>query len=151
MIIKKFIHFVSLFIAALSCIFGINNKGTCSDGHVLNISDFPPEDDDSDEFEHEGSPCNWYEDCAIIPADSLPGWHWKEYNDGSGCLYSPDGKSYFDYDLSTHEYRSPRIKGNNWCFFSGYPYDCIGFPEFKRRSEAWITRNIIEKSEGAAN
>lgn len=38
----------------------------------------------------------------------LVGWKWIEYNDGSGHLESPSGKSYFCYDWATTEYRETR-------------------------------------------
>lgn len=86
---------------------------------------------------------DWYDGCDIVPATLLPGWKWTEYHDGSGSLESPDGKSYFQYDLDTKEYRHPGVEGNNWRFFSGYPYECIGFGEFKDFAERWILKNIL--------
>ncbi|MCL2853605.1 MAG: hypothetical protein FWE20_11370 [Defluviitaleaceae bacterium] len=40
------------------------------------------------------------------PAKHLPdGWGWQEWNDGSGDLVSPEGKSVVSYDLQTKEYK----------------------------------------------
>ena len=37
-----------------------------------------------------------------VPTATLPkGWHWNHYEDGSGGLRSPEGKSSFSYDLAT--------------------------------------------------
>lgn len=79
-----------------------------------------------------------------LEAKTLPGWTWEQYDDGSGHLSSPKGKSYFQYDLSTHEYRDPGRDGNNWCFFDGYPYETDSFEEFKDRAERWIREHLIE-------
>ncbi|MPT31370.1 MAG: hypothetical protein E2600_06830 [Chryseobacterium sp.] len=48
------------------------------------------------------------------PASSLPaGWNWFDYDDGSGSLKSPNGNSFYGYDLQTREYRLPYGK-NEW-------------------------------------
>jgi len=89
----------------------------------------------------------WYDDFKIVPAAFLPeGWSWKQYNDGSGSLKSPDGKNYFGYDLQTKEFMHPGKIGNPWCFFDGYPYECISFAEFKKQAEIWITKNVLAAS-----
>ena len=50
----------------------------------------------------------------LVPASGLPeGWLWREYDDGSGSLKSPAGKSYYNYDLQTQEYKSSSF-GNGW-------------------------------------
>ena len=86
----------------------------------------------------------WYDNFKIVPAESLPdGWAWTQYGDGSGSLKSPDSKSYFGYDLGTHEFQHPAQVGNNWCFFDGYPYNCISFAEFKKQAEQWIVENTL--------
>ena len=43
---------------------------------------------------------------SVTPAKTLPtGWVWVRYDDGSGHLESPDGKSWFSFDLDTNEYK----------------------------------------------
>lgn len=50
----------------------------------------------------------------LTPATNLPeGWFWRDYDDGSGSLKSPDGYSYYSYDLQTQEYRLPTFN-NRW-------------------------------------
>lgn len=39
----------------------------------------------------------------LVPAQSLPdGWVWEHYDDGSGGLRSPEGQSYFSYDIQPY-------------------------------------------------
>ena len=30
--------------------------------------------------------------------ETLPGWYWQDYSDGSGSMKAPDGRSFFAYD-----------------------------------------------------
>lgn len=46
------------------------------------------------------------------------GWKWVEYDDGSGHLENPNGKSVISYDYTTQEYRD--VHGN-WKFMNNYP------------------------------
>lgn len=46
------------------------------------------------------------------------GWNWVDYDDGSGHLKNPDGKSVIGYDYTTQEYRD--VHGE-WQFMSNYP------------------------------
>lgn len=46
------------------------------------------------------------------------GWNWVDYDDGSGYLKNPDGKSVISYDYTTQEYRD--VHGE-WQFMSNYP------------------------------
>ena len=40
-----------------------------------------------------------FDDMRYSKAKSLPdGWYWVKYNDGSGCLESPQGDSYFSHE-----------------------------------------------------
>ena len=40
------------------------------------------------------------------PAEHLPdGWGWRDHDDGSGSLVSPEGDSVISYDISTNEYK----------------------------------------------
>lgn len=45
------------------------------------------------------------EGLTIIESESLEGWHWYKYDDGSGHLESPDKEEYMSYDLLTNEYK----------------------------------------------
>lgn len=45
-------------------------------------------------------------------------WNWVDYDDGSGYLKNPDGKSVISYDYTTQEYRD--VHGE-WQFMSNYP------------------------------
>ena len=55
------------------------------------------------------------EGLTIIESESLEGWHWYKYDDGSGHLESPDKEEYMSYDLSTNEYRI--TKESDWELF----------------------------------
>lgn len=46
------------------------------------------------------------------------GWKWVDYDDGSGHLKNPEGKSVISYDYTTQEYRD--VHGE-WQFMSNYP------------------------------
>lgn len=40
---------------------------------------------------------------VMLPATLLPeGWAWKKFKDGSGSLLSPDGQSFFSYDMQPY-------------------------------------------------
>lgn len=55
------------------------------------------------------------EGLTIIESESLEGWHWYKYDDGSGHLESPDKEEYMSYDLLTNEYKI--TKESNWELF----------------------------------
>lgn len=46
------------------------------------------------------------------------GWKWVEYDDGSGHLENPNGKSIISFDYTTQEYRD--VHGE-WRFMDNYP------------------------------
>lgn len=76
------------------------------------------------------------------PAQLLEdGWCWVEYDDGSGHLENPNGKSVISYDYTTQEYRD--VHGN-WKFMNNYP-DTTPWNQFKTDME-----NIIV-AEGLAS
>jgi|GEM_PF-721510 len=80
----------------------------------------------------------------IYPVEDMPeGWEWHCYNDGSGSLQTPDGKTYVKYDLSTSEYN---MKGN-WHFFDGYPYYPESLYEFQKRIENGARSELSQKME----
>lgn len=66
------------------------------------------------------------------PAKYLPdGWYWIKYNDGSGCLRSPEGEEYMSYDLSTHEYQVTRDSHCDFFPLSYFYGDGVDISEFK--------------------
>ncbi len=73
------------------------------------------------------------------PAQLLEdGWRWVEYDDGSGHLENPNGKSVISYDYTTQEYRDVHSNYDKKCIT---PLDCfdiaIGYDiEGKDYSEA---------------
>ncbi|MDL2287030.1 hypothetical protein LJB90_00480 [Eubacteriales bacterium OttesenSCG-928-G02] len=74
--------------------------------------------------------------CTKSQAKGLPeGWTWRDWNDGSGGLHSPDGKEYAEYDAQTREYR---FTGERWTFFEGYPYK----PESLVNVKEYIERHV---------
>lgn len=97
--------------------------------------------DDNGSFDGDYS---FYEDCAvvetIVPIEGLPeGWYWKQYNDGSGSMYSPSGKNYFEYDLFTNEYMDPLYK--HWSY---YDYMKFSFFEYaEERMRELLEQNLI--------
>jgi len=107
---------------------GLNTDGACKSDHCA-VKDNGEHGCDSSD--------NWYDGFDIVAAETLRGWNWTEYRDRSGHLESPDGKGYFNYDLSTHEFRHPGIEGNNWRFFDE------SFSSFKLMAEKWIAENVL--------
>ena len=69
------------------------------------------------------------------------GWNWIEYDDGSGHLENPNGKSVISFDYETQEYRD--VHGE-WKFMNNYP-DSTPWNQFKTDVE-----NLIV-SEGLAS
>ena len=90
-----------------------------------------------------------------IQAENLPkGWIWKMYGDGSGNLESPDGKTYFDYDLTTGEYKVTPDKSYDFFMVENYEtggYSIGGFDKFKEYAEDYINKNILNKKEKGEN
>lgn len=88
-------------------------------------------------------------------AENLPkGWAWKMYDDGSGCLESPDGKTYFEYDLTTGEYKVTPDKSYDFFMVENYEtggYSIGGFDKFKEYAEDYINKNILNTKEKGEN
>lgn len=81
-------------------------------------------------------------DLKIERASMLPpGWNWRMYDDGSGSLRNPDGKSYFSYDISTQEYKVEY--GRQWDFMPNYPSK-TPFSEFQKFAEKYIITDVLE-------
>lgn len=80
------------------------------------------------------------EQTLNVPANALPGWIWCEYENGSGHLESPDGKSFFLYDLITRspavEY-SVEVEKTNWQIFFK------SFLEFKNFAEEYVKEHLL--------
>ena len=77
-----------------------------------------------------------------IPAKLLPeGWIWKKYDDGSGCLLSPEKEVFMDYDLISNEYWFSKDK--EYHFFPGRGFDRFEFME-KEILDRYINVKIEE-------
>ena len=71
----------------------------------------------------------------LTPASELPhGWNWQDYDDGSGSLRSPDGNTYYNYDLQTQDYRLPYAT-NDWTGMTDTGDSPISLNEFKKFAE----------------
>lgn len=71
----------------------------------------------------------------LTPASDLPeGWSWNDYDDGSGSLKSPNGRSYYSYDLQTQEYKLPYGK-NEWTDMKDRSENLKSLNEFKSFAE----------------
>lgn len=62
------------------------------------------------------------------------GWNWVEYDDSSGHLENPNGKSVISFDYATQEYRDVHGK---WKFMNNYP-DFTPWDQFKTNMENLI-------------
>ncbi|MFC4686960.1 hypothetical protein ACFO4P_08430 [Epilithonimonas pallida] len=71
-------------------------------------------------------------------ADLPKGWSWNDYDDGSGSLKSPNGNSYYSYDLQTQEYRLPYGK-NEWAGMKDVDETSKSLNEFKVFAEIDLT------------
>lgn len=85
------------------------------------------------------------EGLTIIESESLEGWHWYKYDDGSGHLESPDKEEYMSYDLSTNEYKI--TKESDWELFPLSYYYADGvepekFDPFKFMEQEMLDYNL---------
>ncbi len=83
------------------------------------------------------------EESQIVPALSIgKNWYWIKYDDGSGCLLSPNRDIYMHYDLETNEYQEK--ESSDWEFFplSYYYADGIAPKDFKPFE--WMEEHFIE-------
>lgn len=85
------------------------------------------------------------EGLTIIESESLEGWHWYKYDDGSGHLESPDEEEYMSYDLSTNEYKI--TKESDWELFPLSYYYADGvepekFDPFKFMEQEMLDYNL---------
>ena len=70
-------------------------------------------------------------------------WTWKDYDDFSGHLESPDGQSYFEYDWTTKEYKI--MSDSGWdSFIDADPTRDTSLSAFKDYAEDYIKNNIAK-------
>ncbi len=75
------------------------------------------------------------------------GWRWIEYDDGSGHLENPNGKSIISFDYTTQEYRD--VHGN-WRFMNNYP--CYtSWDQFKTDMENLIVAEGLASYNGTVD
>lgn len=69
-------------------------------------------------------------------------WLWKDYDDLSGHLVAPDGKSYFSYDWTTKEYKvNP---DSSWdSFLDADPTRDTSLTAFKEYAQKFVKENIV--------
>ena len=73
-------------------------------------------------------------------------WIWKDYDDLSGHLVAPDGKSYFSYDWTTKEYKVTPDSG--WdSFLDADPTRDTSLTAFKEYAQKFIKENIVRDSD----
>lgn len=70
------------------------------------------------------------------------GWNWVEYDDGSGHLENPEGKSVISFDYATQEYRD--VHGE-WKFMNNYP-DSTPWDQFKTNMQTILLPDLVHRS-----
>lgn len=83
-----------------------------------------------------------FEELLNNVSDLPRGWNWNDYEDGSGSLVSPDGHSYYSYDLQTQEYHLPFGK-NEWSGIEKHDEAPKSLKEFKIFAE----KDLMEKAQ----
>ena len=69
-------------------------------------------------------------------------WSWKDYDDLSGHLVAPDGKSYFSYDWTTKEYKV--TPDSAWdSFLDADPTRDTSLTAFKEYAQKFVKENIV--------
>ena len=69
-------------------------------------------------------------------------WTWKDYDDLSGHLVAPDGKSYFSYDWTTKEYKV--TPDSAWdSFLDADPTRDTSLTAFKEYAQKFVKENIV--------
>ncbi|MBQ8248124.1 MAG: hypothetical protein IJZ42_13430 [Lachnospiraceae bacterium] len=98
-----------------------------------------------------------FEPRVSIAATLPDGWEWRDYNDGSGSLKSPEGKSYFSYDLLPYaaigeiEYqRDASCVSNRYTNFYGSLSDFKVFAESEINKELTKSRESLSDKIAAA-
>ena len=78
--------------------------------------------------------------------NNLEVWKWKDYNDLSGHLVSPDGKSYFSYDWTTKEYK--RTEESSWdSFLDADPTRDTSLEAFKEYAQKYVKENLLQDTD----
>lgn len=73
-------------------------------------------------------------------------WTWKDYDDLSGHLVAPDGKSYFSYDWTTKEYKV--TPDSAWdSFLDADPTRDTSLTAFKEYAQKFVEKNIVRDSD----
>ena len=73
-------------------------------------------------------------------------WTWKDYDDLSGHLVAPDGKSYFSYDWTTKEYKV--TPDSAWdSFLDADPTRDTSLTAFKEYAQKFVKENIVRDSD----
>lgn len=78
---------------------------------------------------------NVRERTSLLP----DGWKWEHFTDGSGCLHSPEGKRFFEYDLQTREFQISMDKTE-----LSY-HETLGLREFVRYAEEKVLDELGSK------
>ena len=73
---------------------------------------------------------------------NLEVWTWKDYDDLSGHLVAPDGKSYFSYDWTTKEYILEEGSGYD-SFIDADPDRATTLEAFKSYAQDYIRKHLI--------
>lgn len=74
---------------------------------------------------------------------NLEVWTWKDYDDLSGHLVAPDGKSYFSYDWTTKEYKFEEESGYE-SFIDADPDRATTLDAFKSYAQDYIRKHFIK-------
>lgn len=87
------------------------------------------------------------EETKYVDSNIGKGWTWHKYYDGTGCLKSPDGKEYMEYDLNTNEYKE--TPNSSWEFlpliyYYGDGYEPDEFKPFEYMEEEMIN-NVLPR------
>ncbi len=115
-------------IAEYAKVFGIDIESAESPEEA--IDDFLSKHPEYDRFNKDGT---------FIPEPSKT-WKWVEWDDMSGHLESPDGKEFFEYDWTTHEWKNP--SDNSW----EYGGTNMSFSEFKEMAQKYIMEHFTKES-----
>ena len=135
-----YLAFDGMNVSKIAEVGGISYFKNVSDNRMDNIGEVFSLNDDEIRLAF-GSPEKFLSKEADSRSDIT--WHWIDYDDGSGHLQSPDGKSYFKYDWSTKEYKVSDKSG--WDFFDdGAPGTDSSFSTFKSYAQNYILKNVDE-------
>ena len=79
-------------------------------------------------------------DCERNGSSALPaGWAWYDFPDGSGCLCSPSGKVWIEYNRKMGLYREMRDRPGVWTVWDVVPRP-MNLVEFKSWAVDYLTR-----------